>query len=73
MELTQSFNSMYRWYQDATLCFTYLADFCKDQNSCTGKKTRTRRAPIKNSVSFTRGWTLQELVAPTHVEFFDQN
>ncbi|KIW91878.1 uncharacterized protein Z519_07848 [Cladophialophora bantiana CBS 173.52] len=60
-ELTEAINSMYRWYQDAEVCFAYLTDIEIHQHD------------IKNSVWFTRGWTLQELIAPKHVSFYDRN
>lgn len=60
-ELTEAINSMYKWYQDAEICFAYLTDI------------ETRKHDIKDSVWFTRGWTLQELIAPKHVSFHDRN
>jgi hypothetical protein len=60
-ELTEAINSMYRWYQDAEICFAFLADI------------ETRKQDIKDSVWLTRGWTLQELIAPKMVSFHDRN
>jgi hypothetical protein len=60
-ELSESIISMHRWYQSATICFAYLSDY-----------PSTEVASITQSVWFRRGWTLQELVAPTDIEFFDQ-
>ncbi|OQV06805.1 hypothetical protein CLAIMM_11328 isoform 2 [Cladophialophora immunda] len=60
-ELTEAINSMYRWYQDAEICFAYLTDI------------EIHKHDIKDSVWFTRGWTLQELIAPKHVGFYDRN
>lgn len=62
-ELSEAINSMFRWYKHAAVCFVYLADistqqFYNDNNS------------IRSSRWFTRGWTLQELVAPMRLEFF---
>lgn len=51
---------MYSWYQHSTICFAYLAD-----EEC--------RAQFQNSRWFTRGFTLQELVAPIDVVFFSQD
>ena len=59
-ELSEAINSMFRWYRDAEMCYAYLADV--DYSSST--------AP-KSSRWFTRGWTLQELLAPTEVTFVD--
>ncbi|KAK3620652.1 hypothetical protein LTR22_025507 [Elasticomyces elasticus] len=67
-ELGQAINSMYAWYQNAEVCYVYL----KDLPSTTKSKAGTR--PIfRRSVWFRRGWTLQELLAPSHVIFCDRN
>jgi Heterokaryon incompatibility protein (HET) len=59
-ELSASINSMYRWYQKATRCYVYLADVPQVE----------WEGAFAGSKWFTRGWTLQELLAPTSVEFF---
>ena len=69
-ELTEAINSMYRWYQEAQICYAYLADVRIDNHSPT--RTIGWKALAK-SRWFTRGWTLQELLAPKHVVFYDQN
>ncbi|KAJ4003973.1 hypothetical protein NW752_010941 [Fusarium irregulare] len=61
-ELSEAINSMYRYYQEATICYVYLADV-PPESSVT---------EITNSRWFTRGWTLQELIAPTEMIFFDR-
>ncbi|KAH7378074.1 hypothetical protein BKA64DRAFT_248816 [Cadophora sp. MPI-SDFR-AT-0126] len=62
-ELTEAINSMFRWYKEATICFTYLSDLAVDSSiDCDFQKCRW----------FTRGWTLQELVASKGVEFYDE-
>lgn len=61
-ELSEAINSMFCWYQNAVKCYAYLSDV-----STTG---RARSVPFPNSRWFTRGWTLQELLAPKSVEFF---
>jgi len=67
-ELTEAINSMFRWYQNAVKCYVYLSD--------VSTKERSRSSDLlwelafKSSRWFTRGWTLQELLAPSHVEFF---
>lgn len=66
-ELTESINSMFRWYQDAAICYAYLADVAKNLRLSTiEKKLRTSRW-------FTRGWTLQELIAPAEVVFYSMD
>jgi hypothetical protein len=65
-ELSEAINSMFRWYQHAEKCYVYLSDvstsgFAKNKQS------------FQRSSWFTRGWTLQELVAPIFVEFFSSD
>lgn len=67
-ELTEPINSMYEWYQAATVCFVYLVDLpSKGQASA-----RDRHAAFERSNWFRRGWTLQELLAPSDVVFCDR-
>ncbi|KJA21495.1 hypothetical protein HYPSUDRAFT_723309 [Hypholoma sublateritium FD-334 SS-4] len=59
-ELDESIRSMYRWYRQSHLCITYLAD--------------TDDIPDMHSDAwFTRGWTLQELLAPQNMIFYSKN
>ncbi|KAH3968916.1 hypothetical protein HBI65_119520 [Parastagonospora nodorum] len=62
-ELSEAINSMYRWYQRAARCYVYLSDVVASDG---WEKFRQSRW-------FTRGWTLQELLAPRRVDFFDAN
>ncbi|KAH8654577.1 heterokaryon incompatibility protein-domain-containing protein [Tricladium varicosporioides] len=64
-ELSEAINSMYRWYQNAKICYAYLDDV--DQRS-----TDRSNKDFQQSRWFTRGWTLQELLAPAHVDFYDK-
>ena len=67
-ELSEAINSMFRWYRKAAICYVYLADvWTKDPFS------KLWEAAFGNSRWFTRGWTLQELIAPPLVEFFSLN
>ena len=69
-ELSEAINSMYRWYQNAKVCYAYLADVRWDDPrrwNCEVEKM------FMNSRWFTRGWTLQELLAPKNVVFLDRN
>lgn len=59
-ELSEAINSMYRWYKNSELCYVYLADVRKDNWEAEFRKSRW----------FTRGWTLQELLAPRKVYFY---
>jgi hypothetical protein len=65
-ELSEAINSMYKWYRVADVCYVYLADV---HASLGTKATRA----FRNSTWFTRGWTLQELISPLSVIFFNKN
>jgi hypothetical protein len=75
IEVQRSINSMFRWYRDATRCYVYLSDV-----SLARKRKRKSEQPeglwksaFRESKWFTRGWTLQELLAPASVEFFAED
>jgi hypothetical protein len=69
-ELTEAINSMFAWYRDAVRCYVYLSDVSTSSlTSSTPAQQHWIRA-FQQSRWFTRGWTLQELVAPVSVEFF---
>ncbi|KAM0259873.1 hypothetical protein ACHAQJ_003118 [Trichoderma viride] len=58
-ELSEAINSMYRWYEEADVCYGFLVDV----PSMVG---------FSESRWFTRGWTLQELIAPQTIVFLDE-
>ncbi|KAG7103963.1 Vegetative incompatibility protein HET-E-1 like [Verticillium longisporum] len=63
-ELSEAINSMFRWYEQSAVCYVYLTDV----------KAGGSVAPppeVRASEWFKRGWTLQELLAPKTVEFYD--
>lgn len=62
-ELSEAINSMFRWYQNAKICYAYLADVCAEGSLAS--------IALSNSSWFTRSWTLQELLAPTLLKFYD--
>ena len=62
-ELSEAINSMFRWYKEAEVCFAYLADVPSD---CALRK---RSSAFRKSRWHTRGWTLQELIAPDFLVF----
>jgi hypothetical protein len=64
-ELTEAINSMFQWYQNAAVCYAYLFD--------VGNSESSPRENFAESAWWTRGWTLQELIAPVNVEFFNSN
>lgn len=74
-ELSEAINSMYEWYRRSKVCYVYLEDVHK---SVKGKEKKIEEedddsstvTQFRNSKWFTRGWTLQELIAPKDVRFF---
>ncbi|KAM6516416.1 hypothetical protein FALCPG4_014599 [Fusarium falciforme] len=65
-ELTEAINSMFAYYQQSKVCFAYLSDV----PSAKGLDKEFLLWQIRNSRWFTRGWTLQELIAPQHLTFY---
>jgi Heterokaryon incompatibility protein (HET) len=75
-ELSEAINSMYRWYQKSAVCYAYLEDFSYPQADGywrNGTESESTMSSLEKCRWFTRGWTLQELVAPPVVEFYDRN
>ncbi|KAL8339042.1 hypothetical protein RB601_006014 [Gaeumannomyces tritici] len=76
-ELSEVINSMFAWYRNAAECFGYLEDV-EDPNveavvaepSGVGM---AGRVGFSDSRWFTRGWTLQELLAPHDMRFFTRD
>ncbi|KAF1828673.1 HET-domain-containing protein [Decorospora gaudefroyi] len=72
-ELFLAIQSMFRWYQNATKCYVYLSDVSTKKGKASRFSTEIDWEPaLRSSRWFTRGWTLQELLAPSIVEFFSQ-
>ena len=70
-ELAEAINSMFRWYQDAARCFVFLSDVPGPSRERGGLPPSQSWEPaFRASRWFTRGWTLQELLAPKMVHFF---
>ncbi|KAF6842819.1 het domain-containing protein [Colletotrichum musicola] len=65
-ELSEAINSMFRWYKGAAVCYAYLEDVQH------GPVSYVPDLDFENSRWFTRGWTLQELLAPKHVDFYNR-
>lgn len=64
-EIGYAIRSMWRWYCEARICFVYLPDLSKKR-----KLDTDWRDSLKDCRWFTRGWTLQELVASKKVELY---
>jgi hypothetical protein len=62
-ETSESINSMFRWYGNSKVCYAFLFDFDSQGPDALSS--------LGNSEWFYRGWTLQELVAPKRMQFFD--
>jgi hypothetical protein len=58
---------MFRWYEKAEVCYAYLTDVLS-----ASEDPRKFSSQFSQSQWFKRGWTLQELLAPDYVDFFDQ-
>ncbi|KAI6003478.1 heterokaryon incompatibility protein-domain-containing protein, partial [Pisolithus orientalis] len=71
-ELSEAIRSMYRWYENSKKCYAYLHDVKKSTFP-----TKQDIASYKDSNGwpewFSRGWTLQELIAPKDVQFFNMD
>jgi hypothetical protein len=63
-ELSESINSMFKWYRESKICYAFLEDVPYGDGE-VGEEFRKSRW-------FTRGWTLQELIAPLTVEFYSK-
>ena len=64
-ERQQAINSMHKWYRCSKVCFTYLHDVSAAFPQEAKKETKWPRW-------FFRGWTLQELIAPAELRFFNK-
>lgn len=62
-ELQEAINSMYAWYQQAEICYAILEDV-------PGLNSPNFASRFQQSKWFTRGWTLQELLAPRYLRLF---
>ncbi|KAG4258920.1 hypothetical protein FPRO04_11009 [Fusarium proliferatum] len=68
-ELSEAINSMFRWYRRSAVCYVYL----EDAPAVTLDECTKPDSAFRNARWFTRGWTLQELIAPPNVSFFSSN
>ena len=61
-ELSEAINSMYRWYENSRICYAYLHDVTDSSFPTAGRPEW-----------FSRGWTLQEMIAPRDLRFFNKD
>ncbi|KAL5584582.1 hypothetical protein FOVSG1_013971 [Fusarium oxysporum f. sp. vasinfectum] len=66
-ELSEAINSMFSWYRNSAVCYIYLEDVVHKEG--LGQVDQS----LGEARWFTRGWTLQELLAPRVRQFFDAN
>jgi hypothetical protein len=63
-ELSEAINSMFKWYEHSAICYAYLEAVPQHDN------IRAKNSAFTQSRWFTRGWTLQELIAPRRLDFY---
>ncbi|PMD38523.1 hypothetical protein L207DRAFT_492374 [Hyaloscypha variabilis F] len=66
-ELSEVINSTFRWYQRAQICYVYLPDVPENETDIFAN-----HSAFRGSKWFTEAWTLQELLAPNNVVFFNR-
>ncbi|USW58322.1 Putative heterokaryon incompatibility [Septoria linicola] len=71
-ELSEAINSMFRWYKHAQRCYAYLSDVYTSIGRIESSLPQSFHPEIGRSKWFTRGWTLQELIAPSNLFFYSQ-
>lgn len=67
-ELSEAINSMFQWYMLSTVCYAYLADLDASPSDADAIVDQFRRCRW-----LTRGWTLQELIAPGKLIFLNRS
>ena len=70
-ELSEAINAMYRWYENSRVCYVYLHDVTDPSFPTAGD---SEKYPSSKGwpAWFLRGWTLQEMIAPKDVQFFNK-
>ena len=71
-ELSEAINSMYRWYENSSICYAYLDDIPEPSFPTV---LNNERYPESGGWLkwFSRGWTLQEMIAPRNLQFFNED
>ncbi|KAF5500177.1 Vegetative incompatibility protein HET-E-1 [Colletotrichum siamense] len=73
-ELSEAINAMFLWYRASAVCFIWLEDLAPSASAIGTTPPGQKLHVIANMASckwFSRGWTLQELIAPANVKFYD--
>ncbi|EMC91804.1 hypothetical protein BAUCODRAFT_78895 [Baudoinia panamericana UAMH 10762] len=72
-EVTEAVTRMFQWYRQSSRCYAYLRDVSAEGLGAPGSVLPSQlEAAFRASRWFTRGWTLQELLAPASLEFFSK-
>jgi heterokaryon incompatibility protein (HET) len=73
-DLSEAINSMFNYYRNAFACYVYLSDYSREneENQRSSNWSDRLGSSFKVARWFTRGWTLQELIAPQSVFFYDK-
>ncbi|KAF2468371.1 HET-domain-containing protein [Lindgomyces ingoldianus] len=72
-ELSHAIKSMFLWYRNAARCYVYMSDVSSPLPETSKEATPPPWvSDFQKSRWLTRGWTLQELLAPGTVEFFSR-
>jgi Heterokaryon incompatibility protein (HET) len=66
VELSEAINSMFEWYKRSIVCYVYLSDV-----PYSASEPSEAHLKVRESKWWTRGWTLQELIAPRNVIFYN--
>lgn len=72
VEVSEAINSMFRWYHNAARCYVLLTDVTHSNPTGPMESSQIHHL-LRKSRWFTRGWTLQELIAPKILIFYDRN
>ncbi|KAF2675276.1 HET-domain-containing protein, partial [Microthyrium microscopicum] len=72
-ELSEAINSMYRWYRNAAVCYTFLSDVPTRLDGAAPEADEAWWKKFRDARWFSRGWCLQELIAPQRLVFFSEN
>ena len=72
-ELSEAVNSMFEWYRRAGICMVYLSDVSMEKLQVDDELDEIDMKEFRQSRWFTRGWTLQELLAPDYSSFYDRS
>jgi hypothetical protein len=74
VELSRALISMFRWYSNANKCYAFLSDVtCSSPRPSQEQGSKSWEEQFCSSRWFTRGWTLQELLAPYSLDFFSND